>query len=114
MLHLVGYGPELARCVRCGKAVAERVWFGLVSGGILCPMCSGKDLNAVELSPEALKLLRAYESESIDRLRVTSLASTATREVSDLLSSFIRTQIGEGAKIKSMDFLERMRETGYA
>jgi DNA repair protein RecO (recombination protein O) len=113
-LHLVGYGPELARCVRCGKAVGERVWFGLVSGGILCPVCSGKDLNAVELSPEALKLLRDYESESIDRLRVTYPANDVTREVSDLLSSFIRAQIGEGAKIKSLDFLERMRETGYA
>jgi DNA repair protein RecO (recombination protein O) len=113
-LHLVGYGPELARCVRCGKDVGERVWFGLLSGGVLCQMCSGKDLNAIEVGQRALKLLRDYESESIDRLRVTYSADSATREASDLLGSFIRTQIGEGAKIKSLEFLERMRDAGYA
>jgi DNA repair protein RecO (recombination protein O) len=114
MLHLVGYGPELTRCVRCGKATGDRVWFGLLSGGALCPMCSGKDLNAVEVSQEALKLLREYESESIDKLRITYSANDVSREASDILNSFIRAQIGEGAKIKSLDFLERMRDTGYA
>jgi DNA repair protein RecO (recombination protein O) len=114
MLHLVGYGPELARCVRCGKPTGERVWFGLLSGGALCPMCSGKDLNAVEVSQDALNLLLEYESESIDKLRITYSADDVIREASDVLSSFIRAQIGEGAKIKSLDFLERMRETGYA
>lgn len=114
MLHAVGYGPELTRCVRCSKAVKGDAWFGLVSGGLLCPICRDKDLNAIETSKEAVKLLQAYESESLEDLRKSHSANDATREAADLLSSFVRTQIGEGAKIKSLDFLERMRETGYA
>jgi DNA repair protein RecO (recombination protein O) len=114
MLHLVGYGPELARCVRCGKPAAEKSSFGLISGGVLCQACSGRDLNAVEMSPEALELLRAFEADSIGELRQRYSAGEVTREASDILNSFVRAQIGEGAKIKSLDFLERMRDASYA
>jgi len=114
MLHAVGYGPELTRCVRCSKPVKGDAWFGLVSGGLLCTACRDKDLNAIGLSRDAVKLLRAYENESIEDLRKSHSADRVTREVADLLNSFVRAQIGEGAKIKSLDFLDRMRETGYA
>jgi DNA repair protein RecO (recombination protein O) len=114
MLHVVGYGPELARCVRCGKPVSGKVWFGLLSGGVVCPLCSGQDLNAVQISPKALDLLREYQGESIDKLSETYSADPVIREISDILSSFVRAQIGESAKIKSLDFLDRMRDASYA
>jgi DNA repair protein RecO (recombination protein O) len=114
MLYVVGYGPELTGCVRCSKAVGEKAWFGLVSGGVLCRQCNGQDLNAVEISPEALKLLREFEREHMDKLRQTYTANRVTREISDLLGSFVRTQIGESGKIKSLDFLERMRDASFA
>lgn len=114
MLHVVGYGPELTGCVRCSKAVGEKAWFGLVSGGVLCRQCNGQDLNAVEVSPEALELLREFESGEIDKLRRAYTANNVTREISDILGAFVRTQIGEGGKIKSLDFLERMRDASFA
>jgi recombinational DNA repair protein (RecF pathway) len=110
----VGYGPELARCVRCGKAVRDRAWFGLISGGILCPACCNQELNPMDISAAALELLREYESESIGKLRQTHSAGNASREASDILNAFVRAQISEGAKIRSLDFLERIRDTSYA
>ncbi|MFH1314496.1 MAG: DNA repair protein RecO [Candidatus Eisenbacteria bacterium] len=114
MLHLVGYGPELTGCVLCGKAVGDKTWFGLVSGGILCRQCHGHDLNAVETSQEALELMRKYECEPLEELRQAHAADAVTREISDILGSFVRTHVGEGGKIKSLDFLERMRDGSYA
>jgi DNA repair protein RecO (recombination protein O) len=113
MLSIVGYGPELAACVRCGKPIESKVWFGLLSGGVLCPVCSTKDLNAVEIDRETLDLLREYRRESIARVGKTCVAGRATREASDVLNAFVRAQITEGAKIRSLDFLERMRDTSY-
>jgi DNA repair protein RecO (recombination protein O) len=114
MLHIVGYGPELTACVRCNKAVGDRAWFGLVSGGVLCRQCNGQDLNAVEISPQALDLLRKFEGEPIEKLRQTYTADRVTREISDILGSFVRIQIGESGKIKSLEFLERMRDASFA
>jgi DNA repair protein RecO (recombination protein O) len=114
MLHTVGYGPELQRCVRCGKPVSGKAWFGLISGGTLCQACSNRDLNAVAMSEKALGLLREYEAGPISKLRQKYSGDPASREVSDLLNSFVRVQVGESAKMKSLEFLERMRGTGNA
>ncbi|MFH1220449.1 MAG: DNA repair protein RecO [Candidatus Eisenbacteria bacterium] len=114
MLHLVGYGPELARCVRCGKSVEERVWFGLLSGGVLCPMCKDRDLHALAMSDLALRVLRDYESEPLAKLRQTYLADKVSREAADIINSFVRIQMGEGAAVKSLEFLERIRDAGNA
>jgi DNA repair protein RecO (recombination protein O) len=114
MLHLVGYGPELTGCVHCSKAVGDRAWFGLVSGGALCHQCHGQDLNAVEVSPEALELMRKYEDDAMEDLRQAYTADAVTREISDILGAFVRTHVGEGGKIKSLDFLERMRDASFA
>jgi DNA repair protein RecO (recombination protein O) len=112
-LYLVGYGPELVKCVRCGKAVDEEASFGLLSGGVLCPDCRNRDLNALGMSPEALALLREYRRESIEKLRKTHSAGEVSREVADILNAFFRAQISEGAKIRSLDFLERIRDTSF-
>jgi DNA repair protein RecO (recombination protein O) len=114
VLHLVGYGPELARCVRCGRTVDDRVWFGLLSGGVLCPVCKDRDLNAVGMTEAALRLLRVYEAEPLEKLRKAHSADKVTREAADILNAFVRVQIGEGAPVKSFDFLERIRDAGNA
>ena len=110
-LHLVGYGPELSRCVRCGKPVTGSAWFGLLSGGVLCPGCSDKDLNAMSISREALALLRDCRDESIAKIRESHSAGRTSREAADILNAFFRAQISEGAKVRSLDFLERIRDT---
>jgi len=112
VLHLVGYGPELAQCVRCGRSVEERAWFGLMSGGALCPSCKDKDLNAVSIGAEVLGLLRALEAEPLDKLRESRSADKVSREAADVLNSFIRVQVGEGSGMKTLEFLERIRDAG--
>jgi DNA repair protein RecO (recombination protein O) len=112
MLQLIGYGPELVNCVRCGKSMGDQVWFGLVSGGALCPACYGKDLNAVKISPGALDLLREYAEKPMDKLRKEHTADEISRQAADVLNSFVRLQVGESAMLRSMDFLERIRDGG--
>ncbi len=107
-LELIGYAPELDVCVRCGHPVDDKVWFGLASGGLLCRECYNRDLNALRLSPEALLLLRAYGKGSMEEVKKVG-SDRPTREVADLLHSFLRMQAGDGVTIKSLDFLERMR-----
>lgn len=109
LLHLIGYGPQLGKCVRCGRDVMQGAWFGLISGGLLCKRCHDRDLNAVSITDRALELLREFESESLETLGKKYSSDNYSREVSNLLNSFVRNQIGESAKIKSLDFLERIR-----
>lgn len=109
-LELIGYAPQLDVCVRCGHTADDEVWFGLTSGGLLCQECHNRDLNAVRLSPNALSILRAYSNSSMQDVIKKVRSDSATREVSNLLHSFLRMQAGDGVTIKSLDFLERMRD----
>jgi DNA repair protein RecO (recombination protein O) len=112
-LYLVGYGPELEHCVRCGKPVEEDAWFGLLSGGVLCHDCSNKDLNAMAVTYDALTLLRECRRQSIEKIRKTYPAGRPSRDATDILNAFFRAQISEGAKVRSLDFLERIRDTSF-
>jgi DNA repair protein RecO (recombination protein O) len=112
-LYLVGYGPELAECVRCGKPVEDDASFGLLSGGVLCAGCRNKDLNALAISSEALDLLRDCRRESIKKIRKTYSSGRVSREAADILNAFFRAQISEGAKVRSLDVLERIRDTSF-
>ncbi|MGQ9603682.1 MAG: DNA repair protein RecO [bacterium] len=108
-LELIGYAPQLDVCVRCGHPVEEKLWFGLTSGGLLCEECHKRDLNALRIGSPALLLLKAYRSGSIEELAKKIRPDRSTREAADLLHSFLRMQAGDGVTIKSLDFLERMR-----
>jgi hypothetical protein len=55
-----------------------------------------------------------FQSVSMARLRETASADEFSREAADILYAFVRAQISEGAKIRSLDFLERMRDSSFA
>ncbi len=75
---LLGYQPETAACVECGRPFPRTgsagVWaFSPVGGGVLCPACRPRHAEALSVSPGVLAvcdyLIRTPETQS-DRLRI--------------------------------------------
>ena len=58
LLHLTGHAPSLRYCVECGSAIPkeskERIVFGILDGGVLCPQCLPGHRQTVSLSADAL------------------------------------------------------------
>ena len=62
LLDLLGYRPELYRCLGCGAEVRpEDQHFSAAAGGVLCPACGPRRQEARRLSLAALKVLRHYQ-----------------------------------------------------
>ncbi len=114
MLRLVGYGPELWKCTKCRKKVKGDAYFGVSSGGILCVSCKDRDLHPIPVSANLIDLLREYESVPTPMLRNKYSGNSLGREASELLTGFVRGQIADGTRVKSLEFLERIRQTKYA
>lgn len=115
LLHLVGYGPSLSTCVRCGKKIGDgSVSFGLLSGGVLCRSCVDRDINSVHLDLDVLNLMRSFEKRSVKQIRKDSSPDDPSRGATDILTAFVRMVMGEGARVKSLEFLERIRDSNYA
>jgi DNA repair protein RecO (recombination protein O) len=62
LLDLLGYRPELFRCLGCGAEVRPAdQYFSAAAGGVLCPECGPRRPEARRLSLAALKVLRHYQ-----------------------------------------------------
>jgi len=112
LLHLVGYGPSLSTCVKCGKETGDSgLSFGMLSGGVLCKMCVDKDINVVDLDAGVLGLMRSFQGKTVKEVRKKPVPVELSRGACDILTAFVRMAMGEGARVKSLEFLERIRES---
>jgi len=90
LLDLVGYRPELFRCVSCSnQARPVDQFFSLSEGGLLCPNCGPKRDQARPLSLVALKVLRHTQRNSYVQAARPKLSSIVANELDELLESYL-------------------------
>lgn len=98
LVAVLGFAPELSRCAACGRSVDEEpARFDHAAGGLRCRSCPPE---GVELSPGEVADLRRLAG----RGEVPSEPGSVQRR---LLADFIRYQLAEGVRLRSLTFLER-------
>lgn len=117
----LGYGPELARCVVCGKGAEDGAKFSPRRGGIVCPGCVGEAPGAWALSEEAAGIMAglpggaaaAGSTGDLDGIPGAAEAGAAVRdEIGAALLAFLGEHAGHELKLRSLDFLAQIRRTG--
>lgn len=64
LLVLLGFSPELSKCVHCGS---EKIgFFSVLLGGALCKKCIRFDARSIKISFYALRLIKDLEQENFD------------------------------------------------
>ena len=62
LLDLMGFRPELFRCVTCGKQIqAEDQYFSAVNGGAQCPRCGRTASTSRAIPMHVLKYMRHFQ-----------------------------------------------------
>jgi DNA repair protein RecO (recombination protein O) len=90
LLDLVGYRPELFRCVSCSKpARPVDQFFSLSEGGLLCPSCGPQRDQARPLTLLALKVLRHTQRNSYAQAARPKLSPSVAQELDGLLESYL-------------------------
>lgn len=110
---LLGYQPETAACVECGRPVPRTrstgAWaFSPASGGVLCPACRPGDAEALSVSPGVLAacdyLVRTPHARS-SRLRIPP---AQRGELSRLVQVHLEHRLE--AKLRAPLVIKRLRE----
>jgi len=124
LLAVVGFRPELGRCVGererrlCGQALQAKGKKSLgldpERGGVLCAACydatRGKSA-IIPLSPQALRLLRACQQESFTRLRELAFPPALMAEIERVARHYITYHLER--EVRTGAFLRRLKwETG--
>jgi DNA repair protein RecO (recombination protein O) len=104
LLAAVGLRPELARCVRCGRAIeTPRAQFWIAEGGAICGACSAPGEQGI---PVQLGTLRALEQSLAFPLAHTgriALSDASLREAQTVIGRFLRFHVG--VELRSESFL---------
>lgn len=105
IVSLLGYAPELERCVACGSPLGLREpgRFDYLAGGVRCARCAGASAGP-RIGPGARAQLRQLAHgeapEPLGRLRPHL----------QLLRDFVRYHVSGGRALRSLEFLARQVE----
>lgn len=108
LLELVGYRPQLFRCVSCaGEVRPEAQFFSGREGGVLCPACGVGRKTAQPISLAALKLLRHLQRSSYAALADLRVRQETEAEVRELMEGYLSHLLER--RLHSPAFLKRLQ-----
>jgi DNA repair protein RecO (recombination protein O) len=107
VLDLVGYRPELFRCLDCGTEIRpEDQFFSASLGGVLCPSCGPKVDDARPMSLGTLKVLRHYQRStfaSVSEIRIRpEVQADLERLLEDYLSYILERRLNSPAFVRQV------------
>ena len=95
LLALLGFRPELYRCVSCGDPLAPAPHrFAVGLGGFLCERCHGREPGARIVSVDAQKYLRALDRGGLSATVRLRIDAPLRAELEGALAEYLR-QIAE-------------------
>jgi len=113
LLDLVGFRPELERCLGKGEPVQpEDQHFDPLAGGVLCPRCGSQRRGAQPISMHALRLMRFLQRSPYAAVQQLHVRPQVAAELERTQLRYITVQLER--QLKSVDFLERVRHSGHS
>ena len=109
LLDLLGYRPELFHCVLCREPIqAQNQFFSFLEGGVICPKCSGKPMDAMPVSMNVLKYLRHLQRSTYNQVAGLQIPETVREPLEQLLGRYISFLLER--QVHSADFVHLIRD----
>lgn len=107
LLNLTGFQPQLFTCVQCDEDLEPVLnYFSLAEGGVLCPRCGAHRADAEPLEPDALKVMRFFQTHAWPAARPLTVRSHIMRRIDNLLYRFLLSVLER--QLRSADFMHRL------
>lgn len=101
-LAVAGWEPNLRTCVHCdGKLYPSQLAFSIALSGVLCKSCRAHDKEALDISPEAVKLLRLYSEAPFREVRGLLVTDRVHKEAKKLVDQVVRYTLEREPRSKS-------------
>lgn len=111
-LDVVGYRPELFRCVRCGDEIHPvDQFFSFQDGGILCPSCGGNLSGVVPITLAALKVLRHFQRNTYAAISTLEISESVQEELDQILEGYLTYLLER--RLNVPNFLREVRQVEY-
>ncbi len=104
LLNYMGYRPQLTQCVRCNAEIEPMVnFFSPEMGGVLCPACGEVERRSLEMSLDALKVLRYMQRNPFASGPQLKLSDQLRLELEHIMHNYTRYLLERD--LKSVEFI---------
>lgn len=114
-LSTLGYHPSLDYCAGCNqprpKGAEENQSFAPLRGGWVCPTCQGPEEAYIIVPSAALDMLSQLQRSSLGEASTVRLKYREAALMVELLTKFLACQADIRSELKSLEFLEKLRQT---
>ena len=108
LLGLAGYQPQLFVCGGCKQRLEPEVnYLSAADGSVFCRRCGYDRVVTVEISVNALKVLRFLQTREWETCRLLRLSPASHAELEQLMNGYITYHLER--RLKSVDFIHRLR-----
>ena len=89
LLALMGFQPELHKCIECGRDLQPEINGFSLSGGVVCPDCRSNQPLTEIISLNALKFLRLIERGNLETARRLRLSPELRGEIDRTIRGYV-------------------------
>ncbi|HSR31800.1 MAG TPA: DNA repair protein RecO [Anaerolineae bacterium] len=108
LLGLVGYQPQLFICGMCKVQLKPEInYLSPADGSVVCRQCGYDRMGTIEISVNALKVLRFLQTRQWETCRLLRLSSASHAQVERAMNQYITYHLER--KLKSVEFIHRLR-----
>jgi DNA repair protein RecO (recombination protein O) len=108
-LDALGYRPQLDTCVACGRDLkVETNGFSSTAGGVLCPLCRGREGDQHDIAPETLAALQRLQHGRLAAAEHLSLSQEARTQAEALLAVYVANRLEHD--LNSANILRALRK----
>ncbi len=109
LLNLSGYRPQLQKCTNCNQPVKPIPnYFSSFQGGVLCPDCAYQEPVVLNLSLNALKVLRLWQNCDFTSASRVKVNSELALELEGIMRDHIKYILDR--QVKSNAWLDRLKQ----
>lgn len=97
LLDLLGFRPQLFRCVGCSEGIQPQdQFFSPLLGGVLCPRCGAQDASARPISVNALRFLRHFQRSTYAEASRALIPAPVQQEMETRMQDYLTYYLERG------------------
>jgi DNA repair protein RecO (recombination protein O) len=108
LLDLLGYRPQLTKCVNCEADIQpEDQFFSFSMGGVVCPRCSSRVPDAKPIHMNTLKYLRHFQRSSYQEAKRARLTPELNLSLEQFMQRYLSYLLERN--LNSPSFIQRVK-----
>jgi len=103
-----GYKLNLEKCVLCETPISltEQKKLSIQHGGILCPKCQSRDVQAIDVTALAVNYLKNFEIVNLAKVEKIDIDASVKKELKRMVDFYLSYHLH--SRLKTEEFMEKL------